>query len=375
MKRWSIGFIIDSCLPTLKACLNRKCSPGAMIRGWEQRSAIGIIRYQWLAEHVNRNPKYGLHYDIYKPWKKYDAIVFLKSMGDACSELMNRYNQKGRTTIFDLNVDYLSEPEGTFYYDGMAPSALQIAAAREMVTGCSGVIADSRHLLGIARKHNRNAQWIPDHVKTDLIQDFSHWKPDNNSPLRLLWSGEAVKLFDLLRINNTLCKFRSHIHLVIITNSLDPINRWKTSVRNDFQRLLNKVSHEIIPFSTVEKLLAFYENGGIFISPRFLDNNYNLGHTEWKITLAMARSRPVLCSPQPSYIDVAQFALNSGIKICEKDESWEKALDEMLSLDYPWIREQKRAVDVVRKEYSTHIIAERHARFIRKLIEKKDGLS
>jgi hypothetical protein len=116
--------------------------------------------------------------------------------------------------------------------------------------------------------------------------------------------------------------------------------------------------------------MARYDEGGVLISPRFLDNTYNLVHTEWKITLGMARGRVALCSEQPSYLDVSARSAGLGIRICRTDTDWREALESVLSGTFDWASEQAAATNVVRRHYATSVVARTHAEFIARLMNR-----
>lgn len=364
-KKKYIGFIVDGALPSLSSCLQLKCSPRVLLSGWPQSSSVAIMRFRWIADHVNKDYAHDFFYELYRPWRKYSAVIFLKSMGKDCLSLIRVLKKDGIATIFDLNVDYLSPAAGTFYYATMAPTEGQRQAASSMVDACDAVIADSSYLMKIASPHNPNTKWISDSVRSDLIVQHSNWRPQANERLPLLWSGESVKLFDLLRIRDVLVEYSSFFHLKIITNSMTSLGTWPEPLRFEFYSMLEQISHQFVPFVSIEMLMDEYSRGGVFISPRFLDNSYNLGHTEWKITLPMARGRVVLCSAQQSYNDVRDRCNGTGIRICSNDEEWRRAFDEVLSDEFSWEKEQQAAISVVRKWYSTPVVCAQHCQFLK----------
>jgi len=326
------------------------------------------MRFNWLAAEINKNLSKSVRYELYRPWRRYAVVIFLKSMNDLCLRLAEKLRSRGVKTVFDLNADYLTPPSGRFYYEGMRPSAIQHQAALSMVQICDAVIADSRYLANIASTYHQKVAWIPDNVNTNLIATENGWKPDAKKQLRLLWSGESIKAFELMKIERILLELSADIHLVLITNSFASISRWYAPYRELFSKLLGNISHEVIPFSSVENLVKEYRKGGVAISPRFLDNTYNLGHTEWKISLAMAQGRITLCSEQPSYMDVAKRAKGLGIRICRKADEWFEAFEEIKGHDFDWAREQAGARSVVEKYYATPVVAREHLEFIESLL-------
>lgn len=320
------------------------------------------MRYGWLAESLAGETGGRVRYSLYRPWRRYDAVVFLKSNSAECRALARRLRSRGVRILFDVNVDYFTPAEGTFYYQGMAPTAEQTERAREMASLADALIADSSHIQRICEQHHPQVRWVPDNVKMSLVPAYRSWK--RGAKLDLLWSGEAVKLFELIRLESVLKKFTGHVRLVLVTNDLSALDRWFEPWKGRFESMLAAIEHVIIPFQSVAKLLGVYNSGGVFISPRFLDNTYNWGHTEWKITLPMACGRIALGSPLPSYRDVAERSNGRGMRLCESDEDWNAALDAVLSGGIDFAVEEEAARTVVAKHYSTAVVAAAHAKFV-----------
>lgn len=362
-----IGFVVDGQVPTLADCLKRG-NLWALLVGWGSRTPVAEMRFRWIAECVNRGA-HGVRYELYRPWRRYQAVVFLKSMNRESSALQRVMRQQGTRTVFDANVDYFSEAAGHYFYEGMAPSKEQRGNARQMAAACDGVIADSSHIAEVVRPINGNTATITDNVLDRLVTDGSGWRPDEGKPLELIWCGQAVKLFELLAVREVLLAWRDRIVLKIITNSLEYTRKWYPPYSEEFNALLHAIPHRIMPFSSIEALMAEYGKGGVFIAPRFLDNSYNLGHTEWKITLPMARGLIVLCSPQPSYCHVAEKSAGKGIRVCPDAESWHKALTELTTATFDWRGEQRAATEVVKDHYTTAGVADAHLRFLRQVLE------
>jgi hypothetical protein len=328
---------------------------------------ISLVRYNWITSQVNSTPEYKLKYELYRPWKKYDALIFLKSMGTEAIELIEKFHRKGSPVLFDANVNYY-QIEGREYYQGMLPTENQKLKAVEITSIVDGVIADSDFLKNICGQYNANVCWIPDNVRMDLLPPYDPWIMKEKR-LPLLWSGEAIKLFELLSIEDLLKKFSTRIELILVTNDLSGLDRWHIGYKERFESLMKSVPHQIIPFQSIEQLFQVYSRGGVIISPRFLDNSYNLGHTEWKITLGMGCCRLALCSPVPSYTIVADRSGGKGIRICKTMEDWEKNFQEFFSGNFEWEEEEFQARQVVERYYSTKVVARTHADFINNILK------
>lgn len=326
---------------------------------------VGLVRYAWLAAHVNACPEFGLRHEIYRPWRRYDGLVFLKSMGPRSLAVLERFRARGGAAVFDANVNYY-ERSGREYYRGMLPSEEQTAWAVAMTEAADGVIADSEFVLARCLPYNPNATWVPDSVAMELVPPPESWR--RNGPLRLLWSGEAVKLFDLLAIEDVLPRYARHVELVLVTNALSALERWHDGVRERFEGLLTRVPHRDVRYEGIPQLFDVYAQGGVCVAPRILDNSYNFGHTEWKITLAMACGRMALCSPVPSYVRVAERAGYQGIRVCRTADDWAAALEALLDNAIDLEAEEAAARELVERHYATAVVARQHSEFLGRLL-------
>ncbi len=372
--RQRVGFVIDGRIPSLRAVARGRCGPREWCCGQYPQSAVARMRFGSIAAWVNRHASgHGLHYELYRPWRArtYQALVFLKSMGAESACLARRARAHGARIVFDANVDYFTPPAGEFPCAGLAPTESQRAAAIEMARLSDALIADSSWIAAQARAFNPNVRWIPDNVDLDDVPAAAP-PPAPNSKLDLLWSGEAHKAFDLLLIDQVLIEFAGRVRLVLVTGDLAAAQaRWTADLRARFARLRSCVETQVLPFQSVPQLFTIYLRGGLAISPRFLDNTYNQGHTEWKITLALACGRPVCCSPQPSYLDVvARVTDGLSVRICPDHAAWRAALRATIegAFDWPWASQAAR--DVVARHYATPVVAGQHADFLREVLDR-----
>ena len=152
MKR--VGFIVDSQVPSIACWRQGSCRLRHLAMGWASTSPVGVMRYGWIADCISRSDLGAEYvYELYRPWRRYDVVVFLKSMGAQASLLEKELASIGVRTIFDCNVDYVTPSEGTFYYEGMAPTEAQRQDALDMVTGVRGVIGDSEQITEVCAKN------------------------------------------------------------------------------------------------------------------------------------------------------------------------------------------------------------------------------
>lgn len=330
---------------------------------------MGLARYLWVKNRVNGSRNSGLQYEIFRPWRKYDATIFLKSMGPMAESKAASLRNKGAAIVFDANVNHY-DVQGFSHYQDMLPTREQQDAAISMTIQSDAVIADSPYLQEKVAPLNPRVSWIPDCVEMSQVPDYERWRY-NGGKLPLLWCGQALKLFELLAIEDVLEEFSAHVELILVTNQATDSPRWTKETHRAFQRLLGRVQHCFVPFMSIKQLFTIYRSGGVVISPRFLDNTYNLGHTEWKITLGMACGRLALCDGVPSYKVVAQRAHSSGVRVCMTKDDWREHLDEILRSRIDLAAEGEHARAVVEKYYSAGVVADQHAGFVKNLLKNR----
>lgn len=371
MKR--AGFIINSRVPD-PASLREGMPPLALVSGWDDAaSPMGLMRFRWIADAL-RAAGSDWRYELYRPWRSYDAVVFLKSMGPRCLALAGRLKRGGARVLFEANVDYYTPFEGAARLDAMAPSAAQRRDAVEITEFADAVIGSSRRLTEVCRGFNPAAAWVPDNVNLRLRPDATQRQPIRDGRLQVWWSGTAAKLFEFLAAEEAFLALAGRIHLQLVTDDVDAAAaRWPVEVRERFERFLARVPHTLHRYRDIPRLLRLYAAGGVIVSPRFLDAPYNLSHTEWKITLGMACDLPAIASPVPSYLDAAERSGPDAVTICETSADWIRSFDPFLS-DISRLRDAGRAAcETVRRHYETGGVARRHAAWIDEACARSKG--
>ncbi len=371
MKR--VGFIINSRRPEGRA-FARGLRPWHLLTGWpDHGSPMHFMRFGWVAEEVNRRPEHGLHYELFKPWRDYDAVVFLKSMEHGCADHAERLRARGRRVVFEANVDYYSEVAPGTLPAELVPEAAQRAKALRMTAAADVVIASSRRLEEICRPWNSRVTWVPDNIPARLVPTAADHSSPAGRPLEIWWSGMPAKTADLLLIADVLSRLGQRVRLNIVSGDVAAaLARLPADTAGRLRGLLAAGPHRLHRFRSIPDLLALYAAGpGVIISPRFLDNPYNAAHSEWKITLGMACGLPAVASPQPSYIDVADRCEHpQALTVCRTDEEWEAAL--VRALEGGGQAEASEAArDVVRRHYSTEVVARLHAETLRGVLENR----
>ena len=211
------------------------------------------------------------------------------------------------------------------------------------------VVADSSYLLEVVRKHTDAAQWIPDNVDTRLFRGSRRHR-SRRRPLRLAWSGMAHKADHLLAIRDVLASARD-VELVVVSNR-------RPGAIDELARV------RFVPFE-LRRYPRVLRGCDVIVSPKRLDNGYELGHTEWKITLGMAVGLPAIASPQRSYVEAIEH--EGGGIVAADQAGWRDAL-ERLRDDPPYRAELgERARRTVHERYSTPVVARQYLELIESL--------
>jgi glycosyltransferase involved in cell wall biosynthesis len=302
------------------------------------------------AANVGRwiNRKDGrLRSELYRPERRYDVVVFLKAMDAAAQSEAERIKSHGGRVVFDANVNYY-EVWGEYELPGTRPTDEQRSDAFAMTRLADWVVADSSYLLGVVRKHTARASWIPDNVDTRL---FRPPRRRRRNGFTVAWSGMAAKARPLLDIAEPLAS--AGAELVVVANE-EPA---------ELPELRRHLPVRFVEFS-LRRYAQLLRDADLIVSPKRLVNGYELGHTEWKITLGMASGLPAVASPQQSYVEAISHH-GGGIVAASADE-WREALQRLRD---PALREElgRRARETVLEHYATPVIARRYGELLRTL--------
>lgn len=339
-----VGWITDRGLPT---CFYH--------RFYFTLSDAGVMRYKNIAEELKKlDPE--IKNEIYVPGRRYDLIVILKKITDDICELV--YNNKKLDTkiIFDANVNYY-EVWGEFPVPNTKPSPEQQKNAIWLTSNTDGVVADSSYIAGICSRYNHNIVFIPDNINLNLFRGGKIH--DHKEKINVIWSGVAKKAYHFNVIENVLIRFRNKIKLTIVSDEFyfpEVIERLKRTIEVDIVKF---------EYKKYPKLLL---QGDIIVSPKLINNSYEIGHSEYKITLGMAQGLPVIASPQQSYIEALENS-SAGF-ICKDEGEWLFAFEELLNS--PELRQIKGTSgrDIVVRRYSSPIIAMDYLKFINKTLNR-----
>lgn len=286
--------------------------------------------------------------EVYRGDRTYDVVVFFKAMDERCQAEAQSIQAAGGRVVFDANVNYY-EVWGAYNVEGTQPTEQQQRDAVAMTTLADCVVADSSYLHEVVRRINPNATWIPDNVDLRLFR--AQRRHDHTGRLRLIWSGMAHKAGPFLSVIDALVTVDAE--LVLVSNAVPPV----------FDALQKALPCTYVRFSE-RRYASELARSDVIVSPKLLENAYELAHTEYKITPGMAVGLPAVASPQQSYAEA--IGDRGGGIVAGSVNEWREALERLRA---PEVRSElgARAMETVRDRYSTDVTARTYLDLIRSL--------
>jgi glycosyltransferase involved in cell wall biosynthesis len=288
--------------------------------------------------------------EMYRPDERYDIVIFFKAMDARCQTEAERIKDRGGVVIFDANVNYY-EIWGEYEIPGTRPTDEQKRDAAAFTRSADHVVADSTYLADIARAFNSCVSWVPDNV------DIRRYKPGRarkrDETVRLVWSGIAKKAMPLLSVADALSRLRS-AELVLVSNEPPEV----------MPALQAAIPCRFVRWSE-RHYPGILRSCDVIISPKRLVNGYELGHTEYKITLGMAVGLPAVASPQQSYVEA--ISCHGGGFIANSIDEWQRALDTITADRELRATLGRRARLTVEQRYATPVVAHRYLEVLRSL--------
>lgn len=311
---------------------------------WLRSGAMLTMRYRNLVLWLNRH---GFHNEFYRADSQYDAVVIIKTFTEPVLAEVNRLKAKGTPVIFDANVNYYYI-WGDYPDPKTKPTPDLQRAAIQITCLADAIIADSQYLRDVVMDFNPCVAWIPDNVWPFMFRPASH--AEHQGKLRLIWSGVAFKSNELALLKEVFRTVKG-LELWLVSDGRPPV----------IDELPPTLPIHTFPYSDLYYAWLLGRADAI-ISPRTLNNGYNLGHTEYKISLGMARNLPAIASPQPSY--VTALSRGGGI-ICHTPNEWIEALTLLRDDPIQRLAMGKAARQTAESHYLTPVVAAQLAEVIR----------
>lgn len=285
--------------------------------------------------------------ELYKPWKRYDIVIFQKKFDEKALQLAQKLKQQGTKVILDINVNYYDKTIlGVLKKDESInhPKILKFTKIAD------GVITSTDYIKGYARRFfpEKNIVTIPENITNNF---FSLQKKIlTDSPLRLLYVGYAVKAPEILDIQAVLQKLRKKYDFSLILICEKNPNLSIPGIDIAFHPYQQKHIHQ--------QMLE----GDIFIAPRDLTQSYNLGHSFTKIGYPLSIGLSVVASEVPSYV-------GSPAVLCKNETDWYNNLNLLLEDAKLRLTLRDKGIAYCQKHFSESVTRERYERFFQSLLQ------
>lgn len=267
------------------------------------------IRAFQVARHL-KNAQYQVQFNSVDPLP--DIAVFLRRYNADDLRLMQRLKQKGARTVVDVVANYFRIRE-KFQEGYGGASREQVSSFLGMVEKADQVWSVSPYLTEQSKEVNPSSHFVSDSVDPAHFNPGLYPKRGTPEPVILGWSGTTEKATELAEIGSILEELidRGLVKVHVISRKSPRLN-----FRFDFRKW---------NYSTFPKEIAECD---ICIAPRRVRNEYDMGHSLFKIGVFMAMGKPALAGPVPSY----SLLLEDGQAgaICQSMSDWQYQLTRLV---------------------------------------------
>lgn len=289
-----VGFVIDCILPynCVMASIRLRCY-----------------------DLIEELEKQGISAELYKPNRKYKALIFTKCYSKKAVEIANDALLNKIPIIDDAyfeefgNVDRIGDEK----------------IIREIADRANVIITASKVQQSLFSKYYKNVIYIPEGISPLVLKKRKTC--NQRKQISITYCGYADKAKDVLTIEtvlNRICAKNNNCKIILICEK-DP--------------KLFGINYQYIKYNQ-KIIINQIMLSDIFIAPRSMDNIERSSHSLAKITLPMALGIPVVASPIPSYID-------TPVVLCSNESEWEIALNELIQND-----EKRKLIETKEREYT-----------------------
>ena len=311
-----VGFYIDDIQPYNKAM--------ASIR----------MRCYDIMEHLEKN---GIRAELYKPFRKYKAVVFTKTRSDKAVAEAQKLCARNVPIFYDAYYEYLEEPSKQKDWERL--NILEIVKQAKVVGTCS---KEQEKAFG---KYHSDIVMIPESVHDAFFADEK--KHEAKERVTLVYCGYSGKAKDTLCIKDVLEKLQEEYRcrLLYICEKDPQIP--------DLSYEYVKYDQSVIP----EQLMQ----GDIMIAPRPMEGIEKLAHSFTKVAYPLAVGLPAVANPVPSYVD-------TPVILCRNDEEWLQTLTKLITDAEEREKNGKLGRKYVHDHYSLQVIGEKYRTIVENLM-------
>ena len=251
--------------------------------------------------------KLGIKSKINEWDNKTQIAVFLRRWNEQDQAIAAQLKQKYVKIILDTPVNYFSSQNLPAFEGKIRDHFMSFAELAD------AILCPSSYIEQYGRKLGYSVLCLEDSVD---VKHFCYRRKNNirNDKPVLIWSGVSVKAESLNFLATSIT--RNNWPIIIISDK---------KPRLEFDFTFIKWRYKSFPRNILK--------GDIGIFPRFVDNEYDMGHSFFKIGVFLAQGLPVLCSPVVSYKQLINES--NGMVVSELDAlRWERDIKKaMMKLD------------------------------------------
>lgn len=272
--------------------------------------------------------KQGIAVELYKPFKKYDAVFFSKTCYDSSVRTAEKLHGQGTKIYFESFCDYLNDDK---IQNHEKDNILRILSVADIVGTPSEVQQQ------VFMKRHRDVRMIPESVDRDFFKEKK--QHTSKQKVNLIYCGYSAKAKDTLCIINTIKRIQNEYGSeMIYVCEKDP----------DIQG----IRYRYIPYNQ-KKIPLLLMQGDIMIAPRPMDGIEHRGHSFTKAAYPLAVGLPVVASPLPSYLD-------TPVILCNTEQEWYDTLTNLIGNPDKRNRLAKQGIRYVKDNYSIEVIGEKY---------------
>lgn len=299
----------------------KKCDIGFVIDGKPTyNNALASLRMRcydmiWAME------KMGITAELYKPNKKYKAVIFTKTRSDKSVNLARRLYEQGVIVISDAFCTKVDEED-----DWERKNILKIVET----SNC--VVTYSKSQYEWFCQYHNNVRVIEESVNDIFFKvKKTH---ENKDRITLVYCGYAGNARDTLVIKDVIEELQQkyQCRLLLICEK-DPG--------------IKELSYEFVKYNQKVNPIQLLE-GDIMIAPRPMEGIDKLAHTLSKIAHPMAVGLPVVANPVPSYV-------GSPAILCINDDEWKQALVKLIEN-----RDERERVGNISRKFIEENYSQKH---------------
>lgn len=317
------GFLLNDIMQSFRNCRVAFCIDD--IQPYNKAMASIRIRCYDVMKYFR---KQGISVELYKPFKKYDAVFFSKTCYDSSVKIAEKLHKQGVKIYFESFCEYLND-DNTQSHE--KDNILRILEVADIV----GVPSDVQRQAFIKR-HN-DVRMIPESVDRSFFKEIKHHSL--NRYVNLIYCGYSAKAKDTLCIRDVIKKIQKEYgSRMIYVCEKDPC--------------IQGLAYHYIPYNQ-KKIPSLLRMGDIMIAPRPMEGIENRGHSFTKAAYPLAVGLSVVASPLPSY-------LNTPVILCNTEHEWYDKLKNLIENPDMRNRLAKQGSQYVKDNYSIEVIGEKY---------------